>query len=534
MQPTRIARGIAVAVAILLVVPTVAVGHDHRASTRAAPELGPEVAPAVAGIDFGEVQVGTTSAAEDYVYTNSTAGDVTVTVAVVGANPGDFDIAVDTCTGAPIPAAGTCTISVTFTPTAEYSRSAVLDVTDSQPSQEAIPLSGVGVLPEPAVTWGSTRVIGSAYTWTQGTALARSVSGSTQYLHAAVLRYDVSTQGIYYRRSTNAATWKIGKRLNPSTQHAGRATIAAKGKYVYVAWSSYAKANPKGTQPRVLYFRANANYGSGPWRSIRRLTSTSGRIDFPRIAVAGRTVYVTYTDSATGKIKAKISRDRGKTWRTISLGRTTRYDSWGRYGLPVVAASGSTVGIAWISNASGKIRFRWSSNHGSTWKSAITLGSGAEAQSWPSIAALGTRIAVSWVGNSAMVVRVRTGTSWGPSRSVRPSAGSAHDYEWPWNGQVVLNGTSRVALAWEECWAGCAASDPDTAFRGDLLWRESADNGASWARSQVVGEADDYYTDYYFPSVIWPAATTRYVMAARWVGMMLLDNVAFRVGTGAP
>jgi hypothetical protein len=38
----------------------------------------------------------------------------------------------------------------------------------------------------------------------------------------------------------------------------------------------------------------------------------------------------------------------------------------------------------------------------------------------------------------------------------------------------------------------------------------------------------------YLPSAIWPSATTRHVIAARWDMPNQLDNVVFRTGTGAP
>lgn len=387
-----------------------------------------------------------------------------------------------------------------------------------------------------AVAWGATRVIGSAYTWTQGGALARSISGSTQYLHALIQRYDVPTQGIFYKRSTNGgSTWLIGTRLSPTSQVSGRSTVAASGGYVYAAWSSLASANPAGSKPRVLYFRSNRTFGAGAWSTTKRLTSTTGRIDYPRLAAYGSLVYVTYTDAATGSIKIQISRDRGATWRVVSLGTTTRSNSYGKIGTPVVATYGSTVAVAWISAADGAIRFRSSSNYGSTWGTTTYLGKGAEAGSGPSIAAYGTRVAVSWTGSTGMLMRLRSGSSWGPARLVRPSAGSVHDYAWPWVGQVALTSSTKVGIAWESCWAGCASGDPANSYRSDLLWRELADNGATWARSQVLGESPiGDYESFYFPSVIWPSAGTRYVMAGRWYGPNLLDNVMFRAGTGNP
>ena len=550
MSTTRAGRAAVAATVFLLVWPIGAAargpgGLESRSIDRAT-ELVPAV---VAGLDFGQVQVGTPSAGQDYVYANPTAGDLVVTAGITGPNAADFAITTDGCTGVTIPAAGTCTVTVTFTPAAEYARSATLGIADGQVTPPSVPLAGVGVLPASTVAWGSVRYVGGAYTWTQGAALARGVSGSTQYLHAVVQRYDVSKEGIYYRRGTTGSSWSYGTRLNPTTEIGIRSTVAASGTYVYTAWSSFKSPTAGGTQPRVLYFRSNRTNGSGTWSTIKRLTSTTGRIDYPRLAAASSVVYLTYTDAATGSIKIQVSRDRGATWRVVTLGSTSRSNSFGKIGTPVVAAYGSTVAVAWIGSSAGSIKFRSSSNYGSTWSSTANLGSGALAGSPASIAAVGTRVAVAWTGETALSLRVRSGssfprrtrrrtTTWGPVRTVEPSAGSTHDYAWPWIGQVALTSTSRVGIAWEACWAGCASSDPASDYRADMLWRESADNGASWARSQVVfrcgTDSDVEYEYAYMPSVIWPSVSSRYVMAGRWYGPNQLDNVVFRAGTGTP
>jgi ASPM-SPD-2-Hydin domain-containing protein len=528
-------RALAAAAVLVLVSSTAASAHERRAVDAPGAEAAPRPAAVVPGLDFGQVQLGTTTAGQDYVYTNGTADPVTVTLMIMGWDPGDFAISTEDCTQAPVPSSASCTVTLTFTPTAEYARSASLNVTDGQVDPPVVPLAGVGILADSAVVWGTTRPIGGSYIWTQGAALARSVKGSTEYLHAVIQRFDVAKQGIYYRRNTNlAASWYIGTRLNPSTQIGARSTAAASGAYVYAAWSSFARTNPSGGQPRVLYFRSNKTYGSGSWATIKRLTSTTGRIDYPRLSAYGSSVYVTYTDSATGSVKIQVSRDRGATWRVVALGTTTRSDSLGRIGAPVVASYGTTVAVAWISSTAGTVKFRSSSNYGRTWSATTTLGGAAHAGSGPSIAAGSGRFAVAWTGNFAMSLRVRTGTTWGPLRTLAASAGSLHTYLWPWQGQVAMTGTTRVGIAFESCWAGCAASDPAVDYRGDMLWRESADNGATWAKSQVVFETGSGFDEAYFPSVIWASATKRYVMFGATSILNQVDRVLFRAGIGTP
>ena len=67
-------------------------------------------------LSFGNQQVAT-SAAQAITLTNTSAGPVTISsIAIGGANPGDF-AQTNTC-GSSLAASASCTINVTFTPTA--------------------------------------------------------------------------------------------------------------------------------------------------------------------------------------------------------------------------------------------------------------------------------------------------------------------------------------------------------------------------------------------------------------------------------
>ncbi|MEK7752986.1 MAG: SBBP repeat-containing protein, partial [Acidobacteriota bacterium] len=107
---------------------------------------GPMVTLNPASLSFGNQNVGTTSASKTVTLTNSgTAPLVITTVTLTGAKPGDFNKTGDTCAGATIAAGNTCTMTVTFAPTALGSRSAALSVTDNAPdSPQSVPLSGTG------------------------------------------------------------------------------------------------------------------------------------------------------------------------------------------------------------------------------------------------------------------------------------------------------------------------------------------------------------------------------------------------------
>jgi trimeric autotransporter adhesin len=98
-------------------------------------------------LTFTDQLVGTSSTQQTVTLTNNTTTATALhitSVAVTGANSGDFTQA-NTCTTLPIAPNATCTISVTFTPTAGSPRSAAVTITDDAPgSPHTISLTGNG------------------------------------------------------------------------------------------------------------------------------------------------------------------------------------------------------------------------------------------------------------------------------------------------------------------------------------------------------------------------------------------------------
>src|SRR5207253_10281197 len=99
--------------------------------------------------DFGGQNVGTTSAAQAVTLSNPSGATLTSTnVGFVGTNPGDFG-QTNNCPLSPstLAANATCTINVTFTPTATGTRSAILTVTDNASnSPQTSGVSGTGTM----------------------------------------------------------------------------------------------------------------------------------------------------------------------------------------------------------------------------------------------------------------------------------------------------------------------------------------------------------------------------------------------------
>jgi probable HAF family extracellular repeat protein len=99
-------------------------------------------------LGFSTQAIGTTSAAKSVTLTNVGATALTITgIAVSGTNAGDF-AQTHTC-GSSSAAGASCSISVTFKPTASGARSAALSVTDNAiGSPQQVPLGGIGTTAE--------------------------------------------------------------------------------------------------------------------------------------------------------------------------------------------------------------------------------------------------------------------------------------------------------------------------------------------------------------------------------------------------
>jgi hypothetical protein len=95
-------------------------------------------------INFGMVKVGTSSASSPVSLLNNGGGSLIISsMTFTGPNPGDFS-ETDNCNGL-VPSGGTCTINVTFKPTAVGTRQAYLNINDnSDPSPQQVSLSGDG------------------------------------------------------------------------------------------------------------------------------------------------------------------------------------------------------------------------------------------------------------------------------------------------------------------------------------------------------------------------------------------------------
>ncbi|SNT55453.1 Right handed beta helix region, partial [Streptosporangium subroseum] len=193
-------------------------------------------------LSFGARQSGTTSPAQTVTITNS--GTASATLGTV-ATTGDY-AQTKTC-GTTLAAGASCTVSVTFTPTASGSRPGTLTVASNDPNSPlSVGLSGSGVSSTTNLALGATMTAGSsnggfppgnanddntATYWEAGGAFPQWLQadlGSTQSIGSITLKlpppaaWATRTQTLSVEGSTNGSTWttlksSAGYTFNPST-----------------------------------------------------------------------------------------------------------------------------------------------------------------------------------------------------------------------------------------------------------------------------------------------------------------------------
>jgi hypothetical protein len=122
-------------------------------SGTATPAPAPVVGLAPTSLAFGNQTSATTSAARNITLTNS--GTATLTISSITA-PAPFAISSTTC-GASLAPAATCTVAVTFAPTALVASSGSVSVSSNAAgSPHTAGLSGTGVVASPVLAWNPT------------------------------------------------------------------------------------------------------------------------------------------------------------------------------------------------------------------------------------------------------------------------------------------------------------------------------------------------------------------------------------------
>jgi hypothetical protein len=126
----------------------------------------PSLSSSLSSVVFNNQHVSTTSLAQNITLTNNGTATLTLnSIALSGLNAGDFT-QTNTC-GSTLAINASCTVSVTFSPTAAGNRAASLDITDNAPdSPQSLPLSGTGVSGPPVIFFSDGFESGNLSKWT--------------------------------------------------------------------------------------------------------------------------------------------------------------------------------------------------------------------------------------------------------------------------------------------------------------------------------------------------------------------------------
>ncbi len=106
----------------------------------------PALSASPTSLAFGVAVLGSPAPSQTVTVKNSGNVANTPTVTVTGADPADFALTGNGCTGHSLPAGSSCTVTVGFDPTAAGARSATLAVSGTGGSSASVKLSGTGQL----------------------------------------------------------------------------------------------------------------------------------------------------------------------------------------------------------------------------------------------------------------------------------------------------------------------------------------------------------------------------------------------------
>jgi len=119
------------------------------------PISGPTALLSAMSLSFGSLSLGQPSGPQTLTILSNGGQALSLnSLAITGANPGDFAITSNTCqVPSALPPGQSCSVLISFTPSAAGGRSAALTITDNaSPPTESVQLNGTGLNPAPAVS----------------------------------------------------------------------------------------------------------------------------------------------------------------------------------------------------------------------------------------------------------------------------------------------------------------------------------------------------------------------------------------------
>ncbi|MCI0581938.1 MAG: glycoside hydrolase, partial [Chloroflexi bacterium] len=344
-------------------------------------------------------------------------------------------------------------------------------------------------------TWGPIRHVADGARPAAGSAIATTKSPDQRYLHATWRRDAGMVQ--FSRSSDGGATWSTPIVINDSAMVFGEPRVAASGNDVWVAWARSYVDPDTGTPGKAIVVRHNGRHGrASAWGEKIELTSRSGDVRAPSIAVSGSSIYVTFSDLRTDSTRVMYSHDGGSIWSSTTVGVGFEEDFEGvPTTLPVIAVAGDNVVVAWLA-AGGMATARVSTDGGDHWSDEEVLGEGLA-----SAAARVGRLAVAGTGSEGPWLRIWNDGTWGDATAIPEvmlgfEVASAADVD------VVLQSDRRVGIVY----SAQVDVDEETADTWEeITWFTSPDDGMSWSEpvrvSRPGSETEAFNADR--PTAVW-------------------------------
>jgi len=304
--------------------------------TGASPTAG--VAPTT--LTFTNQQVGTTSAAQTATLSNTGTAPLTITgITIGGTNAGDF--ARTTTCGATLAAGATCTISVTFAPTAAGARTASVAIASNDPVNPtlSVALTGTGTAPTAGVAPTTLTFTNQQVGTTSAAQTATLSNTGTAPLTITGITIGGTNAGDFARTTTCGATLAAGATCTISVTFA---PTAAGARTASVAIATNAPVNPTlsvaltgtgtaptaGVAPTTLTFAGQMVNTTSAAQSVTLSNNGTAALTISSITIAGTnannfartttcgatlaagatcTISVTFTPTAAGARTASVA-----------------------------------------------------------------------------------------------------------------------------------------------------------------------------------------------------------------------------------
>jgi beta-lactam-binding protein with PASTA domain len=301
---------------------------------------GASVSPS--SLTFTNQNIASTSAAQTITLSNSGSSALTIaSIAIGGTNPGDF-ATTNTCAGS-VAAAGSCSISVTFTPTAIGSRSATLTVTDNSGnvtgSTQTVSLIGTGVgvpaaSPSPTSLTFSAQNVGTTST-AKTVTLTNSGTGALTISSIAITGTNegdfATTNNCAGTVAASGGSCTISVTFTPAAAGTRSATLTINDNAANTASSQTVALSGTGTgvssaavSPSTVAF-GNQNVGStSASQTITLSNSGSAALTIASIAIGGTNAsYFSTTNNCAGSVALNSSCSIAVTFTPAATGSAT-------------------------------------------------------------------------------------------------------------------------------------------------------------------------------------------------------------------